>query len=308
MDFLTQLGLVALLVLSPVAPGVLAPSPESSDNAPTLATNFTAPWPIKQPGAVAPIIEAKSALLVDLPSGSVLFSKNPEARLPIASLTKLMTALLAVEHTQADEVVTIPELQFGSEESLMGLRTGDQLHVEDLLAGALIVSGNDAATLLAQKAGGSTERFVGLMNERAVALGLTDTHFDNPTGYGAGENISSARDLVTLSRVAMEQVRIRNLVGLKELKVTALNLPVPTSDNPNPTKPNEYDLHTTDQLLGSYLPIAGLKTGTSDTAGQSLISELATADRKLLAIVLNSPSRFQENKSMLDWALRAYRW
>ena len=308
MGILTQLGLLALLLASPVAPGVLNGQPADVPRGPTVATVTVAPYPIKQPGAVEPVIKAKSALLVDLPSGTTLYAKDPDARLPIASITKLMSALVIVERTKPDAVVTVPKLDNRPEESLMGLREGDQLRTEDLLAGSLIASGNDATTVLARSIAGSEGKFVALMNQRAEALGMNDTHFDNPTGYGTGENVSTARNLVILSRAALAQPRIQQLTGLKELTVSALNVPAPTPENPAPTTPNQYRLQTTDQLLGGYLPIAGLKTGTSDAAGPSVISELVSGDRRLLAIVLNSPDRFQENKSMLDWALNSYKW
>lgn len=308
MDVLTQLGLLALLVVSPIAPSALNGTPAAIPRGPVVATVPVAPYPVKQPDAVAPVIAAKSALLLDLPSGTTLYAKDPDARLPIASLTKLMTALLVVERTQPDAVVTMPAIQNRPEESLMNARPGDQFRVDDLLAGALIVSGNDAATVLGRYVSGSDQKFVALMNQRAAELGMSDTHFDNPTGYGTGENVSTARNLSVLSRAAFAQPRIRALVDLKEKTVAALNVPAPTPDNPAPAEPNQYQLQTTDQLLGGYLPIAGLKTGTSDAAGPSLISALISGDRQLLAIVLNSPNRFQENKSMLDWALNEYRW
>lgn len=308
MGILTQLGLLALLLVSPVAPGVLEGGPPDPPKGTVVETTAVAPYPVKKDGAVEPVIDAKSALLVDLPSGTTLYAKDPDARLPIASITKLMSALVITEKTKPNDVVTVPKLSNRPEESLMGIREGDQLRAEDLLAGSLIASGNDATAALAQAAAGSEGKFVDLMNRRAEELGMGDTHFDNPTGYGTGENVSTARDLVTLSRAALAEPRIRQLVGLQEKEVSALNVPAPTPENPAPTEPNKYRLQTTDKLIGGYLPIAGLKTGTSDAAGPSVISELVSGPRQLLAIVLNSPDRFQENKSMLDWALNSYEW
>jgi D-alanyl-D-alanine carboxypeptidase len=308
MGIVAQLGLLGLLLVSPVAPGVLNGKPADIPQGPTVTTQAVAPYPVKQPGAVEPVIDAKSALLVDLPSGTTLYAKDPDARLPIASITKLMSALVIVERTKSDAIITVPKLQNRPEESLMGVREGDQLYVDDLLAGSLIASGNDATSALARAVAGSEGRFVDQMNKRAKELGMDDTHFDNPTGYGTGENVSTARDLVVLSRAALAQPRIRQLVGLQEKTVSAVNVPAATPENPTPAGPNQYQLKTTDELLGGYLPIAGLKTGTSDAAGPSVISELVSGERQLLAIVLNSPNRFQENKSMLDWALNSYTW
>lgn len=309
MDLLTQLGLLAAVAVSPLAPGVLNVPPPAEAPPPVSVTASTpAPFPVKRPDAVEPVVEAKSALLMDVPSGTTLYSKDPDARLPIASITKLMTALLTVEKLAPDAVLTVPKLSHGPEESLMYVKEGDQLRADDLLAGSLIVSGNDATTVLARAVSGNDDAFVRQMNRRADALGMTETHFDNPTGYGKGENVSSTRDLSILAAAAMAEPRIRALVSQKEREVAALNVPAPSPENPAPTEPNKYRLSSTDQLLGGYLPIIGGKTGTSDAAGPSLLSELSDGQRQLLAIVLNSPNRFQENKSMLDWALNSFRW
>lgn len=297
MNILEHIWLVFLVVVSPLLPGVLQGSlpAEPLPSRQTVVLQTPAPLPVKQPGAVEPVVGAKSALLVDLPTATTLFAKEPDRVLPIASLTKLMTALVVVERTKPDDLAAVPKLSTGNEESRMGLSTGEQLRVEDLLAGLLIASANDAAVTLADKVGSSEDGFVKIMNDRAEQLGLADTHFDNASGYGQGENVSTTKDLSVLSRAALAEPRIRQLVSLKELTVKSV-------------QGTEYPIATTDELLGSYLPIGGLKTGTSDAAGPCLISLLSAGDRQVLAVVLNSPARFQENKSMLDWSLRAYRW
>lgn len=292
-----QAWLVTLVVISPILPSVLqtAPPPVPTTRSQTTVLAKPAPLPVKQSAEIQPVVGAKSALLIDLPSATTLYAKDPDRTLPIASLTKLLTAVIVAERLKPDDVATVPPLASGLEESRLGLIPGDQLRVEDLLAGLLIASANDAALTLATKVSGSEEAFVKLMNERAVALGLSHTNFANASGYGRGENVSNTRDLAVISRSALAEPRIRTLVVIKDLEVTSLT-------------GQKYPIATTDQLLGSYLPIAGLKTGTSDAAGPCLISLLSAGDRQVLAIVLNSPNRFQENKAMLDWSLRAYRW
>ncbi len=308
MEWLTQAWLGALIFASVLAPGILpgASPPAPADVAPA-GPGVPAPFPEKRASAIEPVVGAESALLVDLPSGRELYAKDPAARRPIASISKLMTALIATERLAPRQEITAPELSNSSEESLMGLERGDRLRADDVLAGALIASGNDAAETLAHAVAGSEEAFVELMNERARVLGMEETRFENASGYGVGENLSSARDLVVLSRTVLDEPRIRSLVAQPERTVRALNARKPTSDNPDPER-TEFKLFSTDQLLDSYLPIAGLKTGTSDAAGPSLVSALDDGDRRLLAIVLDSPDRFQENKAMLDWALRSFRW
>lgn len=308
MDWLAQLSLAVLVLGSSVAPGIV---PGNAPGVDVIHTDAEAPpaypFPEKRPSAVAPVVEAKSALVTDLGSGAELFEKDASAKRPIASITKLMTALLAVEELEPGQEVVAPKLDNGPEESLMGLEEGDRLYAIDVLAGALIASGNDAAETLAVAVSGSEKRFVDLMNRRADELGMRDTSFENASGYGTGENVSSARDLVVLTKAALEEREIRNLAADPERTVKALNERKPTPENPDPER-TEYQLFTTDLLLGSYLPIAGLKTGTSDAAGPSLVSILDDGQRRLVAVVLNSPDRFQENKAMLDWSLRSFRW
>ncbi|MEX2043394.1 MAG: serine hydrolase [Patescibacteria group bacterium] len=308
MDWLAQLSLAALVLAGSVAPGIVP------ENAPRIGTTHTDveappayPFPEKRPSAVAPVVGAKSALVTDLGSGAELFEKDASVERPIASITKLMTALLAVERLEPKQEIVAPKLDNGPEESLMGLEEGDRLYAINVLAGALIVSGNDAAETLAVAVSGSEEKFVDLMNRRAEALGMRDTNFENASGYGKGENVSSARDLVILTKAVLEEREIRDLAKDPERTVKALNKRKPTPENPDPER-TEYRLFNTDLLLDSYLPIAGLKTGTSDAAGPSLVSVLDDGKRRLIAVVLNSPDRFQENKAMLDWSLRSFRW
>ncbi|HEY8108723.1 MAG TPA: serine hydrolase [Patescibacteria group bacterium] len=308
MDWLAQAALATLILTGSVVPGVVpdrppaVAAPDRDIEAPPAY-----PFPEKRHSAVSPVVQAKSALVTDLESGAELFEKDAAAKRPIASITKLMTALLATEELRPEQEVVVPKLDNGPEESLMGLQEGDRLYAVDLLAGAMIVSGNDAAETLAIAAAGSEKKFVELMNRRAEELGMRDTRFENASGYGNGENVSSARDLVILTRAALQRPEIRSLAKDPERTVKALNARKPSPENPDPER-TEYRLFTTDLLLDSYLPIAGLKTGTSDAAGPSLVSVLDDGRRRLVAVVLNSPDRFQENKAMLDWSLRSFRW
>lgn len=294
MTLLAQAGLMVMAALSPVWPGAIESRPAQQPAVAKIFVDPPAAAPSRRPEAIEPVITASNALLLDLPSGQVLYEKDADKPRPIASLTKLMTAVVVVEHAKGDEVVTVPKLTNSNMESLMGIHEGDQVKVDDLLAGLLLSSGNDAADALAVHVSGSKEDFIKLMNDRAQAIGLTSTHFSTPSGFDKGESFSTARELSTISRAAIAQPRISALTGHKELTVTALNGP-------------QYQLKTTDQLIGGYLPVAGLKTGTTDEAGPCLISLLG-GDRRLLAVVLNSPDRFQENKSMLDWALHSHTW
>lgn len=295
MNLFEQVGLLALAAVS----AWWSPAPGSSPAAPaepvTVPLPAVAPLPEKQEAAVAPVVQAKSALVVDLPSNATLFAKDADQPIPIASLAKLMTALLVVERTKSDEVVTVGKLQVTNLESQMGLFEGEQLRVDDLLTGLLVSSGNDAAAVLARHVAGDERRFTELMNERAREIGLRNTRFDNPSGYDEGASYSTARELTILSRAVIAEERIRAYVKLREATVRTVGA-------------REIKLATSNELLGSYLPLGGLKTGTTNAAGPCLVSWVNAGERQLLAVVLNSPDRFQESKSMLDWSLRAYRW
>lgn len=249
--------------------------------------------PVRDEAAIAPVIQAKAALLIDIPSQQVLFSQNAEAPLPIASLTKLMTALLVVDSLEPGAVVTIPPLATGPDESQAGLLPGQRYPAEELLAVMLVASANDASRVLAATVAGNETTFVRRMNERARTLGMSNTSFSNSSGYDQGENYASARDLALLARATLAEPRIRAQVARQEVTI-------------KPLEGEPVTLRTTDELLGGYLPIAGLKTGTTEEAGPCLISVVEAGPKRLLAIVLNSPDRFQENKSMLDWGLRSH--
>lgn len=295
MEMAERAWLVVLAMVSgvvpPAAPGVET-MPEVSE---PISIRQPALLPAKQLGAVVPVVAARSALLLDMPSGTTLYAKEPDKPLPIASLTKLMSAYVITRQVAPDEIVTVPPMQIDQEESRVGLQAGQRFRADDLLTASLVASANDATLALAIHAAGSADAFTKRMNERAAELGLEHTHFSNPTGYDQGENYGSAQDMAALSRNVLTEPRIGNVVGLKEATIRSAD-------------GAELKLQTTDRLIGSYLPIAGLKTGTTDAAGPCLISLLSSGERQLLAIVLNSPDRFQENKSMLDWGLNSFRW
>lgn len=247
--------------------------------------------------ALQPDIEAKSALIMDYDTGLLLYEKNIHEQLPMASLTKIMTAILILEHHDLWEVVTV-DSDFSSEVGVrVWLRQYEKITVGDLLKALLIPSAGDAAIALADYHSGSVEAFVAEMNERARELNLVNTHFVNPIGLDADGHYSSAFDLAILSKYALHFPAFRNIVRLDEATISSVDGKF------------KHAFESTNYLLNSYLDIQGVKTGTTDEAGQSLIN-LARNYRghEVIAILLNSPSRFQENKSMIDWAFRSYEW
>jgi len=244
----------------------------------------------------APVIAADSAFIIDLASGKVLFEQNADKPRPIASLTKLMTAIVARDSFGLDDIVTVSAHAAAQPPAKIWLRQGEHMTVEQLLHAALIASGNDAATALAEHFPGGIESFVAAMNAKAKTLGLRHTHFANPIGFDDAENYSSARDISLLAQRVLRDPVLRGIVETAK-------------ENLESADGIAHAFHSTNHLFGSYLDIRGLKTGTTPAAGQCLAA-IARGDQgnDVLAIVLDSPSRFNETKIMLEWALANHSW
>ncbi len=293
---------ITLLLLANLTGGVytsgLNERPIAFDNSELLEVNNI---PVKNVEAIQPDIEAKSALVMDLDSGVVLYEKNPYARLPMASLTKIMTAVIIMESHDLDEVVTIEDNYASMPESETGviiwLQQNEKITVRDLLTALLVRSAGDAALALAKYHSGSTEAFVEEMNKRAREMNLTDTNFTNPVGVDKENHYSSSYDLAILTKRALRFSVFRNIVRMKDAEVSSTNGGI------------THSFKSTDLLLNSYLDIRGVKTGTTDEAGESVIN-LARNEQghEIIAVLLNSPDRFQENKSIIDWVFRSYKW
>lgn len=246
---------------------------------------------------LAPDIKAKAAILVDDKTGVILYEKNSHERLPMASLTKIMTAILILENHGLDEIVEVKGDYQSLEGVKIGLHQNEEMDVGSLMKALLIRSAGDAAMALAEHHSGTVEDFVAQMNIRAQELNLTDTHFQNPVGLDGENHYSSAHDLSILARYAMRIPVFRQTVSLSQASVSS------TDGRFN------YNFSTTNYLLNSYLNILGVKTGTTDAAGESVINMARSDDgHDVLSVVLSSPSRFQESKSMLDWVFRSHLW
>ncbi|MDP8942809.1 MAG: serine hydrolase [Actinomycetota bacterium] len=236
----------------------------------------------------------RAGLVFDLRSGGVLWRRSPLERLPIASLAKIMTAIVVVEETSRRERVRISRAALGYSGSGMGVlpRGGRRVPIEGLLAGLLLVSGNDAAIALAEHVGGSERRFVGLMNARARRLGLRCTRFASPSGLEDGDR-SCAADLAALARVAMRKRRIARLVRRAQLDV------------PFPIKGGRLYLNSTNPLLRSrYRGAIGLKTGSTRRAGHSFVGVARRRGRTLGVVLLRSPDSGGQARKLLDRGFR----
>jgi serine-type D-Ala-D-Ala carboxypeptidase (penicillin-binding protein 5/6) len=243
--------------------------------------------------ASLPPFIAKAVIVADGASGEVLYEYNADAPLPIASITKVMTALVALETTEPDESVRVGKAAPAVGESSIYLQPGERLSVQDLLAATLIQSANDAAYALASHVGrGSAERFVELMNERAQTLGLENTHFVRPEGLDETEHYSSARDVLKLSRQAMRKPLFRRLVRMKRATLGDGRL-----------------VRASNDLLRSFPGTIGVKTGHTDGAGWSQVVAARREGRTIYVVLLGGPSRAQRNADLaelIDWGFDQY--
>lgn len=234
-------------------------------------------------------VSARAVLVFDLDSETILFSRNAESSLPPASLTKLMTALLVLEKGDLQSPVTVSGVDLIGN-SNMGLQVGEVLSVEALLYGLLINSANDAAMALARHQAGNVDDFVVLMNQRAAELNLSATTFRNPHGLDEEGHVSSARDLLTLVRTVWAFPLFREIVGIREVSVSG------------------HPLLNTNEFLGIESNVNGVKTGTTDLAGECLITGLISNGHQRFVVVLGSGDRYADSRRLTALAEKYFPW
>lgn len=238
-------------------------------------------------------LSAKSALSYDLTTNKALFIKNANQRLPMASLTKIMTAVIALENKKDSDAYVVSSQDLVGEDS-MGLTAGESLSLKDLLYGLILHSANDAAETLADNYPQGRSAFIDAMNAKAQALGLTNTHFTNPSGLeGDGKQYTTAYDLLVLTRYALD-----NFPLFKEIAAT-VEYDIPAS-NTN----KEYYLENETNLLTSYPGVKGVKTGYTPEAGLCLVTYLEYQNHKIIGVVLGSGDRRDDMKELLDFSLK----
>lgn len=242
----------------------------------------------------APAISAHSALLMDVASGQVLYFRNHQQQRPMASTTKVMTAIVALGGAELQSTVTVSPRAASVGESSMHIKAGEKLTLEQLLYGALINSGNDACVAIAEHVAGSEEAFVKLMNEKAILLGAKHTRFQNPNGLPAIDHYSTAEDLALIARYALHNQTFNRIVKTRTKTVEGSNGSV-------------HYLCNTNQLLWDYPGADGVKTGTTVAAGKCLIASARKGDRRLLAVILNGPERFKDARLLLDYGFEQFK-
>lgn len=246
--------------------------------------------------AAGPEVSAQSAVVLTADTGAVLFEKDGRIPRPVASTTKIMTALLALEAAQerGDPLVDITQEMVAVEGSSMGLQAGDSISLTGLAAGMLLASGNDAANAAALYLDASLESFAARMNQRAAALGMEDTHFVTPSGLDGEDaqglgHLSTAYDMALLARAALEDQAFRQLCSSPSLAV----------EFAEPVKRVTYTNHN--KLLTQYPGCVGVKTGFTKEAGRCLVSAAERDGALLIAVTLNAPNDWEDHTALLDY-------
>jgi D-alanyl-D-alanine carboxypeptidase (penicillin-binding protein 5/6) len=239
--------------------------------------------------------QAVAAVLMDVASGEVLQSRNMHERQPIASLTKIMTALLAAESGKLDAVVAVPSCAVAAPPLNIWLSPGEKITLRNLVYGLLLRSGNDAAVAIAYFLAGGSEAFAAKMNERAKELGAVNSNFVNPHGLPHEDHFSTAYDVGLITRALLGNTFLRQVVGTARYRV--------------PWEGRRYDRiwHNTNRLLQLMPGADGVKTGWTRAAGRCLAASATRQGWQLLAIVLNSPDRYGETRALLEWGFANYR-
>lgn len=239
--------------------------------------------------AAEPQLSAETAVLIDAVSGRVLYDKRKDAHMYPASTTKIMTALLVLETTDPDESVEVSQNAASQEGSSIYLKAGEKIGIKELLYGMMLRSGNDAAVAAAEAAGGSTEQFAAMMNERAASLGLENTHFVNTSGLQDENHYSSAYDLAMIAREALKNDVFREIAGTRTYQAEREGV-------------DSYKyFYNKNKTVFQYEGATGVKIGYTEAAGRCLVASAKRNGTELIAVVLNDHDWFEDAYRLLDY-------
>lgn len=244
--------------------------------------------------AVEISVSAKSAVVMEASTGRVLYQKNAFEKMPMASTTKIMTALVAIENGNLSDMVTVSANASGVEGSSIWLSPGETMTLSDLLFGLMLASGNDAAIAIAEHIGGDVETFVGMMNDKAREIGAYNTHFVNPNGLPADNHYTTAYDLALMSAYAMQNKTFREIVK--------------TQYKTLPWEGHEWDrvVKNKNKILWNYEGGNGIKTGFTKEAGRCLAAAAEREGMQLVSVVLCAPDMFNDCMALMDYGFENY--
>lgn len=259
---------------------------ESERRLPNVPTRAIDDWPAQ--------IGGQGAIIMDAQTGAVLFGKNARRRMAMASCTKMITAILALERGRLDDRITVDvdglKMAIETESTIMGLHPGETVTLETLLYGLMLPSGNDAAVAIARHIAGSESAFVELMNAKVRELGLEDTQFKNPHGLDARDHYSTPFDQASIARYGMTNPVFARLAGAKQYAADG------------------YQLWNQNRLLWNYPGADGVKPGFTDEAGSALVASATRNGHRVITTVIKANSAAMDTVPLLDWAFKSYRW
>ena len=258
-----------------------------------MVSLFIANIPQKVDASVS--VSARGAVLMEQESGRVLFEKDAHTKRRIASITKIMTAILAIESGKMNEIVKVSEQATRAEGSSVYLKPGEKIKLEHLVYGLMLRSGNDTAVAIAEHVGGSLDGFVYLMNQKAKEIGMLNTHFSNPHGLDDHEDhYSTAYDMALLTRYAMQNKTYQKIAGTKNYKA------------PNPTEDWDREWKNKNRLLTKYKYTTGGKTGYTKRAKRTLVTTASKGDMRLIAVTLNASDDWNDHITMYENSFKTY--
>lgn len=249
-------------------------------------------YPKKTTDIPAPDVSAASAIVIDANSQVVLYQKNQNVRFPPASTTKIMTALVAMDHFNFYDILVVPQIT--TEGVKIGLVSEEQISFESLLYGLLLNSGNDAAETIAKNAPNGYDGSIVNMNEKAKELNLINTHFVDATGMAFENHYTTAIDLGRLASFALKNQELAKIVATKRMTVSDV------------TGAHVYNLENLNKLLSEVAGADGIKTGYTEEAGQVLVAAATRDEHTIITVVLKSEDRFLDSKNLLEWAFANY--
>jgi D-alanyl-D-alanine carboxypeptidase len=250
--------------------------------------------PVLKEDVSYPDLSARSVLVYDLGSRTVMYEKDPNTPFLPASTTKIVTALVALDTYSPDTILTVGDVSIEGQK--MHLVLGERISVKNLLYGLLIASGNDAAEVLAQNYPQGREAFVDAMNMKAVELGLNSSYFNNPSGLDGSGHVTTAFDLIKASTVAMRESIFREIVGTKEVTVMSEDGQV------------SHRLVNINELLGEVEGVLGVKTGWTEEARENLVTYVERENKQIMIALLGSQDRFGETRELIEWLFDSFEW
>ncbi len=239
-----------------------------------------------QPMVSALTVSAQYACVLDAQTGRVIFEKNSRERHSMASTTKIMTALTALENSSLDDMITVGKNAAGTEGTSLYLKAGDKVTLRDLLYGLMLQSGNDAAIAIAEHVAGSVDEFAALMTSRAKTIGAKNTSFKNPNGLDEDGHYTTAYDLALITREALKNETFAEIVATKSKTI----------------RDGTQTITNHNKLLNIYPGCVGVKTGFTKKTGRCLVSSAKRDGKQMVAVTLNAPNDWNDHTNMLNYA------